>query len=166
LTATGRTGWLAQAAALGRWLENAILIVLLTGLMLLASTQILLRNVFSIGLPWADGLVRLTVLWLALVGAVAASRDHKHIAINLSDRFLPERWRRRVEIGVDLFTAVVAGWLCWYALVFVGESREFGDALLGGLPAWPFQVILPVGFGLIAYRYAWRCVGAVRGDPR
>jgi len=40
-----------------------------------------------------------------------------------------------------------------HAFEFVGESREFGDKLLGELPAWPFQSILPVAFALIGYRY-------------
>jgi TRAP-type C4-dicarboxylate transport system permease small subunit len=33
-------------------------------------------------------------------------------------------------------------------------SREFGDQLLGGVPAWMLQLVLPIGFALIAYRYA------------
>jgi len=33
------------------------------------------------------------------------------------------------------------------------ESREYGDRLLGDLPAWIFQSILPVAFFLIGYRY-------------
>ena len=37
--------------------------------------------------------------------------------------------------------------------MFVRMSHEFGDVLLGGIPAWLLQAILPVGFGLIAYRY-------------
>ena len=33
------------------------------------------------------------------------------------------------------------------------DFRLFGDVLLGGTPAWLLQAVLPVGFGLIAYRY-------------
>jgi TRAP-type C4-dicarboxylate transport system permease small subunit len=146
----------------GRWCENALLVILLTGLMLLASSQILLRNVFSIGVPWADGLVRMTVLWLALLGAIAASRDRKHIAINLADRYLPARFMHPINILVDVFTAAVTAVLAWYSARFVLESREFGDTLLGTWPAWAFQIILPVGFALISYRYALRAIARAR----
>lgn len=157
-----RHSWLVRVEQAGRWLENALLFVMLGGLMLLASGQILLRNVFSIGIPWADGLVRLMVLWLALLGAVAASRDRRHIAINLADRYLPRSVMRPLNVLVDAFTALVVGWLAWYSLRFVLDSREFGDVLLDGWPAWWFQIILPIGFGLIAYRYGLRAVGRLR----
>ena len=161
-----RHPWLERAERAGRWIENALLVSLLAGLVALASAQILLRNVFSIGSPWADGLVRLIVLWLALVGAVAASRDRRHIAINLADRYLPERFMHPVNVIVDAFTALVAAVLAWFSLRFVLDAREFGDVLLGGLPAWWFQVILPIGFALIAYRYVLRVVARLReGRP-
>lgn len=154
-----RHPWLARAEQVGRWLENALLLMLLGALVLLASGQILLRNLLSMGLPWADGLVRLIVLWLALLGAIAASRDHRHIAINLADRYLPKQIMMPVNFVVHAFTALVAGFMAWYSASFVLDSRAFGDVLLGGWPAWWFQAILPVGFALIAYRYALRAAG-------
>ena len=81
-----RYRWLELAERWGRWFENGLLFVLLTGLILLASTQIFLRNALSMGFPWADGLIRLMVLWLGLAGGIAASRDRKQIAIDIVTR--------------------------------------------------------------------------------
>src|SRR5690606_33547420 len=67
--------WASRLERLGRLLEDALIVLLLGALVVLASAQILLRNVFSMGLAWSDGLVRMLVLWLALLGALAASRD-------------------------------------------------------------------------------------------
>jgi TRAP-type C4-dicarboxylate transport system permease small subunit len=154
-----------RAEAVGRWLENALLVGLFGGLMILAVTQIVLRNGLSMGLPWADGLIRVAVLWLAVLGAIAASRDQKHIAINLSQRLLPAGARRPALILVEAFTAIVCGWLAWYSWVFVRDSRTFGDLLFGDWPAWIFQAILPVGFALMAYRYGLRSLGRLVGAP-
>jgi len=33
------------------------------------------------------------------------------------------------------------------------SSYEFGDMLMKNTPAWMLQIILPVGFGLMAYRH-------------
>jgi TRAP-type C4-dicarboxylate transport system permease small subunit len=152
--------------AAGRWLEDALLVGLFAGLTVLSVAQIVLRNVWSSGLLWGDGLVRISVLWIALLGAVAASRDQKHIAIDLAHRLLPAGWKRPIMIAVDGFTVTVCGVLTYYSWDFVGESRAFGDTLLGDWPAWPFQIILPVGFGLIAYRYALRCLRRLVGVTR
>ncbi len=138
---------------IGRWLEDAVLVLLLTAMISLAATQILLRNVFDSGLVWADELLRILVLWVGLAGALAASRDRNQIRIDVLSRFLGQRGRLIARVVTNLFTAAVCAVVAWHAFVFVGGSLEFGDTLLGNLPAWWFQLILPGGFFLMAWRY-------------
>ncbi len=137
----------------GRAGEDAVLVAILTGMVLLAAGQIVLRNFLNVGFIWGDELLRLMVLWIAVAGAVAASRNDKHINIAILDRFLPGRLKIASRIVIDLFTSVICGVVAWYSLLFVRTSHEFGDLLLGGVPAWILQAVLPVGFGLICYRY-------------
>jgi len=153
LTDSPRQRWLDRADSLGRWAETFVLVALFAGLLLLAAAQILLRNGFSAGLVWADELIRLLVLWLAVAGAVAASRDQKHIAIELIARSLSADWRRMAVVVVNLFACIVSGVLAWQSWRFVRDSMEFGDMLLGDWPAWILQVSLPIGFALISYRF-------------
>lgn len=138
---------------LGRWLENAVLCLFLFTMIALAASQPLLRELAGSGLAWGDEALRLLVLWSAMVGAIAASRDDVHLRIDIASRFLPRRARAAAALLVDLFSAVVAAALAWYSWRFVAESREFGDTLLGSWPAWILQLILPVAFALIAWRY-------------
>jgi len=162
LTPSRRVPWLERLEAFGRALEDGLLVLGVGALVVIAAGQILLRNVFSIGLVWADGTLRLLVLWLALLGAMAASRDNRHIAINVVDRFLPYALRRAAFVLRHLFTSAICAVLAWYSWVFVRDSREFGDTLLGDWPAWWFQIVMPIAFGLIAYRYLLRALGALR----
>jgi TRAP-type C4-dicarboxylate transport system permease small subunit len=155
-----RHRWLERADRWGRLLESSLLVLLLTMLVGVSSAEIFLRDVFSTALPWTDGLVRLGVLWVALIGAVAASRDQKHIAIDVAPQLFGARWQAPIAVLRFLATAVVCGLLAWFSLRFVADSRRFGDTLLTDLPAWWFQVILPVGFGLMAYRYGVRAAAA------
>ena len=146
-------GLLSRLERVGRVAEDAVLVTILSGMILLAAGQIILRNLFNIGFIWGDEALRLMVLWIAVAGAVAASRNDKHITIDVLDRFLPGRIKSAKNVLIHGFTAVVSGVLTWYSLQFVRTSHEFGDVLLGGVPAWLLQLILPIGFGLIAYRY-------------
>lgn len=154
--------WLARVARAGRALENALIVLLLGGLILFASAQILLRNVFSIGFNWGDGLTRVAVLWLALLGALAASRDAKHITMGAVIRWLPERYKVAADVAADLFAAVFCSAFAYFALAFVRDSRAFGDTLLG-FPAWWLQSIIPFAFALIAYRYVAHALRRLRG---
>ena len=152
-----RARWLRRADRCGRWLENAVLFFLLGGLILLSAGQIALRNIFSTGLPWADPAVRMMVLWLALAGGIAAGRDRKQIAIDVVTRLLPRRARRAADAAACLFTCAVTAAVAWHSLRFVRDSHAFGDTVFGW-PAWIFQLILPVGFAAIAYRYFLRAL--------
>ena len=139
---------------LGRIGEDAVLVIILGAMILLAAAQIVMRNVFNFGFIWSDEALRMLVLWVALAGAVAASRSDKHINVAILDRFLPAKIKCVVKIVIHLFTAAICGIVTWHSIQFVQTSREYGDLLMGNVPAWLPQLILPIGFGLICYRYS------------
>ncbi len=136
-----------------RQLEDAVLALLLTGMILLASLQILLRNVFDSGIVWADPAVRVLVLWVGLLGALAASRDDRHINVDVLSRILPEKPRRAVSTLTRLFTAGVAAVVSYHSARFVRSEFEFGSVAFAGLPSWALASIIPIAFGGIALRY-------------
>lgn len=135
-----------------RRLEDLLLSLLLTAMILLAGGQILLRNLWDQSLAWGDPGLRLLVLWLTLLGAMVASRDHRHIRIDLLSRYLPAHVRAHVQRLTDAFTALVCTLLAWHAARFVLFEYEAGSRFLESLPIWPFQLILPIGFAVIALR--------------
>ncbi|MEM9173380.1 MAG: TRAP transporter small permease [Pseudomonadota bacterium] len=142
-----------RLARWGRAAEDAVLVLLLSAMILLATTQIVMRNLFDSGFIWGDESLRLMVLWLALAGAVAAARADKHIAIDVLSRFLPLTGQRLARIVTHGFTSAVCGVIAWHATRFVMQAYEYEDTLLGDQPAWLFQIVLPIAFALMAWRY-------------
>jgi TRAP-type C4-dicarboxylate transport system permease small subunit len=156
--------WWHRVDRATRSLETWLIVVILSGLILLGAAQIVLRNFFSIGFAWGDGLGRLAVLWLGLLGALAASRDGRHIAIGAAARFLPRRLRIAASVLANGFGAAVSAALAWYAWSFVNDSREFRDTLLGDIPAWWLQAIMPIAFALMAWQFLLQAFKRWRGD--
>ena len=143
---------------LTRTLEDALLVVLLAAMVVVSGTQIVLRNLLDTSLLWADPLLRVAVLWVGMIGAMVATRSDKQISIDALSRFLPGRWKARVRVITDLFTAVVAGVVAWSAGRLVLDDRAAGSMVMNGVPLWACELILPVAFGVIALRYllfAW-----------
>jgi TRAP-type C4-dicarboxylate transport system permease small subunit len=136
--------------------ENTVLVTLLALLVILAGGQILLRQL-EVSVTWADPLARLLVLWIGVFGAVAASRDNQHIAIDALSRFLPPRLRLVAAALVGLFASSVCAVLAYEAARFVQFEHAGRTAALGGTPAWVLALVLPLGFALIAARYAIFC---------
>ena len=138
---------------IGTALENAALVILLGALILLAVLQIVLRVFFSFGFVWADELVRLLVLWIALVASIAASRGNRHLRIDILSHFVAEKYARFPRIIVDAFAAVMCGVLAWHSWRYLSLVVEFEDTVLVDLPAWIAYALLPVSFILMCYRF-------------
>jgi TRAP-type C4-dicarboxylate transport system permease small subunit len=154
-----------RLAGLLAWLEDAVLVLLLSVMILLAGGQILLRNGFDAGLVWADPLLRVLVLWVGLVGAMAAARADRHITVDVLSRFLPERPRRYARALTDACTAAVCAVLAWHAARLVVAEYRGGVIAFADVPAWVCELVLPIGFGVIGLRYLVLGLGRLRGAP-
>lgn len=146
-------------AALARWrrrlvaLEDGLLALLLLGLLAVAVGQILLRVVADAGVSWAEPVSRLLVMWLAVLGALAATRERRHIAIDALPRLLPPRGRRAAWVVSQLTAAGICAVLAWLGADLIVLELEAPATLPGGLPSWVGMLVLPFGFGLMALRF-------------
>jgi TRAP-type C4-dicarboxylate transport system permease small subunit len=147
---------LARLIRLVTWAENAMLIAMLALMVLLAAAQILLRNFMGTSLTGADQMLRMLVLWVAFLGAIAASREGKHIHVDAIARWLPGRIKPALVALTDLFTLGVCLTLAWQSLRFIQDARESAEMAFGPLPVWVSALILPLAFSLIALRYGLR----------
>lgn len=144
------------------WAENALLVAMLALMVLIAAAQILLRNFLHVSFFGADQILRLLVLWVAFLGAVAASREGKHIHVDAIARWLPGRIKAGAAAFTDLFTVGVCLLLAWQSLRFLQAAHLSGEKAFGAVPVWVVASILPLSFALIALRYALRLMHHVR----
>ncbi len=121
--------------------------------MLLAVGQIAMRVFFSFGFIWADELVKLLVLWIALVASIAASRSDRHLRIDVLSHFVAAKYAQVPRLIVDAFAAFVCGILAWQSWRYVQLTIEFEDTVLVDLPAWIAYGLLPLSFALMCYRF-------------
>jgi len=133
--------------------EDALLVMILAAMVILAAIQIILRNVFDDAILWAGPMLRVGVLWVGMIGAMVATRSDNQISIDAVSRFLPKLWKARVRVVTDLFTAIVAAVVAWSAFRLVLDARAAGVTAVAFVPLWVCEAILPVAFGVIAIRY-------------
>ncbi len=134
-------------------IEDSLLVLILSTMIVLAVYQIISRNLFSEGLVWIDPLLRMLVLWIGLAGAVVATRSDKHIRIDVFVKYLPKKIHPYVKRIVYFFTILICLLIAWHAWRFVYSEYEYATIAFGGVPAWITAIIIPVSFTLIAFRY-------------
>lgn len=134
-------------------LEEVLLVSLVILMVSLGFLQILFRNLISVGIVWIDSLVRHLVLWIALLGASVATRENRHITIDLlSGRVSPGHYSR-IQGAVQLFSALVCLLLVSPAIRFVQNDYVAGKTLAFGIPLWFSQAVMPAMMLVLGVRF-------------
>ncbi len=137
-------------------IEDGILILILMSMVFLSFLQIILRNIFGIGLLWLDPLVRQMLLWVTLIGAMVAARENKHVTVDAVNRFLPTgRAKYAVRFICDTFAAIVCALLMYSTfIVFHMEFQNpMGEQIMPGLPLWATLLTMPIAFSVMTLRF-------------
>ena len=142
----------------GKFAENTALVLLLGTMIGVSVFQIINRELLgsAFALSWADELVKIIVLWLAMVGSIAAARDNRHIRIDLITHILSGPIVTWAKIIVDVFAAIVCGVIGWHAYRLVREEISWGDTIFDNTPLWIMHAIVPLAFALISYQFVVR----------
>lgn len=133
--------------------EDGLLALLLTTMIVLAGTQILMRNLFDSGFVWIDPLLRVMVLWLGLIGATVATRHNKHIRIDLLSRYFSRNTHRLIQVMVGQISAWTCLVIAWFGMDWIRLDYEDSVTSFAGIPAWSVEIIVPFAFALIGIRY-------------
>ena len=136
-----------------RYIENTLLVLILTAMIGLAGSQIMLRNLFDSGIGWGDPVLRVLVLWIGMLGAMIATQQDKHIRIDLLSRYLSPSWRDRAARLNSLFAAVVCSLLAWHSGRFVYFEWQDSNTLVNNIPIWVAELVLPFGFAVMALHF-------------
>lgn len=135
-------------------IEYLSVIFLLLLMCFLAFTQVILRNLFSFSFIWADIVVRMGVLWVAILGASIATSERGHIHIDIFSKVLSKPYDKYLDAFLSLVAAVVCFFFFLVALKFVSVEKEVGSIIdVLYTPEWVFTLIFPIGFILMTFKF-------------
>lgn len=153
------------------WIDRLIavvegwLILIFLGLMVtLTFFQVILRDLFILAhiqwanavlghMDWTEPMVRLFVLWLTFLGASLLTDDRKHIKIDLMSTLLPQKWQPFRELILSLACTIIMSLMVKASIGYIKLEKAFEETLFLSIPAWVDQLILPIGFSLILFRF-------------
>jgi len=137
-----------------RHLEHGLLIgaLVLAALLPLADT---IGRPFAVHVPAGADYLHQLVLWLAFLGGLVATRERRHLTLSTADLFaegtVVRRYGRVLAAAVSAATAAI---LTYAAVGLVLANREEGRRLMGGVPVWVLELVMPAALGLMALRFA------------
>ncbi len=143
--------------------ESWSLIAILSVMVSVSFLQVVLRNFFSTAFSWGDGLTRALVLWCGLLGASLAVKEGRYINIDTFSRILPEKVKRIVKMIVYIFAAVTCFFLGRASVGFVESEKMAGTVYSIGIASWIIELVIPVVFFFIAFRFVIKLVSLLAG---
>lgn len=152
-------------ARLEGWLINGFLSVMV----IFTFVQVWLRGLYTHGhmqwanvlmghFDWSVPLVRLLVLWITFLGASLLTGDNKHIKIDIFSALLPPKWLAMRELILSVVCVLISTMMLFVCIVYVKLEMEFGGSIFLHLPEWIGQLILPIGFALMLFRFLIRAI--------
>ncbi len=118
--------------------------------------QVILRNLFSTGIPGTDELLRHMVFWTGLAGASLLTKEGRHIKIDALAKALPEPLEGLRVLITNLLSAGISIMLFKTSLTFLGIERDFGESatlFIFRIPVWILQIVIPLTFLMMSFRF-------------
>lgn len=145
-------------------IEDTLLATLGLGLLAMAAVQLLFRLTGS-GPAWLDPLMRATTLWLALAGALVATREGRQLHIDALATRLTGWIGHSARGVVTLFVTSVCALLAQASWTLVQLEREGATEAFAGVPAWWLLAAMPVVFALMSLHALAQLGKAPAGHP-
>ena len=130
--------------------EETLVLVIFSSMTVLPFIETFTRLFNINSIPASQVLVQHFTLWIGFLGAVLASRRNKLLALTRDSIFQKEE---EINLGkwiakVTTFLVLVS--LAWGSWELVKVEMDYPIDIAPHIPRWFAQIIMPVGFGLMA----------------
>lgn len=132
--------------------ENFLIALALFVLMILPLVEIVLRKAFHSGLTGSTAFQQHLVLIIGLLGGMFAARDGRLLSLSTLTNYLRGGWKTFARVFSSAFAACVTVFLCLASAQLVQTDRADAKILAYGIPIWAIELIMPIGFAVIALR--------------
>lgn len=144
-------------------LENLVATLALGAIMALPLAEIVWRKTTGQGILGAGPFANWLTMWVGLLGGAVAARDGKLLTLATGE-FLPKGWLGEAGHILSGFVgAMVAIIFAAGGWKLVQTYRASGDIIATLVPMWIGVLVMPIGFGLVALRLAWRASPRLAG---
>jgi tripartite ATP-independent transporter DctM subunit len=147
------SSWLEGCARTGSRVagaENVLLAMVLATMVTLPLAEVVLRF-FSTGIESVTTMVQHLTLAVASIGAAIAARENRLLSFSAA-QILSGRAAEMARLVSYALSAAVCAILFIASVRFVEVERSAGSILAYGIPTWVFELVQPIGFGLITVR--------------
>jgi TRAP-type C4-dicarboxylate transport system permease small subunit len=156
------------SAVFGRLLEAlaTLAALMLLAMVVIVSTDIVLRNIGGRGLSWANEISEYALYIMTLLTAPWLLRRGQHVRLDIALTFVPPYVAWLMEALADVLGFAVCITLIRYGFDMTIESARLGAITIKNLvfPEWWLLAPLPAAFMLLAIEFLFRFHRLMTGE--
>ena len=159
-----------QSRAFSFWkISDAVLnvgtVLLLANVLILMLLQIVMRYVFNNPLTWSEEIARLSLFWMAFLGAVIAVREKSHLCVDLVVHAFPEKLSKIVTIITDLLVLAFLVGLCVWGIKYC-QMNMIAKSLVTGLVKGKVYTVIPISAAWMILYHLRNMVNLLTGKDK
>lgn len=119
-----------------------LIALLVFGLLVIVSSQLVDRHFVTLPMAAPDQYARVMLVWLTFIGFAVAVKNGINVRVDILDGRLPAGLTRVLEFVFDAVMLVITAYAAWHAwpLLVVGADQERLGTMLS--EAWPTAALL------------------------
>ena len=123
----------------------------------------IMRYAFAAPTSWSLEVNTFLIVYVAVMVAADVQRTDSHIRITFFADKLGARAQRATRAAIGIVGAVFAGIMTWRGVLIAYQAWDYGERVSSsfGTPMVVPYALLPLGFGLLAIRFALDVLDAV-----
>jgi len=133
------------------FIEKLIASFSLLLLLVLAFSQVILRNFFDLGFSDIDVISRHLVLFITFMGAALACEGHQHIKIDFINSIIKPTVKKKLTPPLLFISSLICCIFFWYALQFWLDEQLYAPD--NEHLALYLALIVPVGFFTLSLHF-------------
>jgi tripartite ATP-independent transporter DctM subunit len=132
--------------------ENLVVALALGAMAILPLAEIVLRSTLRSGISGSSSVVQHLTLVVGMLGAAVAARENRLLTLSTGASLLSGKLQVAARVFSGAVATAVTALLAFASYQFLITERQGGEILAGKVPTWIVELVLPLGFALVAAR--------------
>lgn len=109
--------------------------------------DVLSREIFNKGIPWAQKSAVYLMIWGGFIGAILVAEKAAHLRPEVADKIWGEKGKLTFVRVQNFVMLIFCAIFLFYSYKYVAESFSFGDkSVVLQVPLWVLQLVIPYTF--------------------
>ena len=139
----------------------AVATFLMLLIVVLIVAQVAARNIWNIGLPWAEELSRFAGVFAVYFTAPLLALQGQHVAVDVFTNLMPRLPRTICSVLAELSVLAFSALTIWGGCLYLQRAWKFKTPALGMQNIWLFGPVM-ICFAILAVISLWRTTAILR----